>query len=411
MTAPCAYGFAALGDSLTDTKVGGEDQTWFTIGQQLEPSYAMGDDTLGFPRKWAIGGADVYTLNGGVGGFFPQVKGLILGSIESGAAYQALRKECHAMNILCGSNSASPFVPVGQENPTSYYYQLYHRAEPFIGTTKPGGAPTYANWQEYVDDLIAIMRGYVETLVNDGYNQITLCSAPDHSITPNIQVLCAAFYSDLNKRKRTVEALHRYNQGLLAIAEEFQLVFVDVDALVDWFYGEDGDLRDELEIGGNTINLRQVNTDPAGTTAGFIDDVHPHKPWQVQLLKLIWRAHNLGWGSGFAIPSEQRITEDVLGLTYFGDTLNIEARLDEWITSFVRRVGWYPHQRAWWSPAWWNDDLWWLPERTPADTFPAGVCVGGQTLRCGGGGQRVAGGVQGGDRLHSGAEKGQVIHG
>lgn len=401
---PCAEGYGSGGDSLSDNKVPTESGDvavdWPALGRLARPNYPTGPDSLDIPRNYAQGGCDWLLINGG-GSFFPQIHASLFG-VDFGLANAVDRHECRVLNLLCGSNNASPALPVLSYNPTSYYAQLYNGTTPITAVSWPTDPkPTYPSPEAYADALLSIVRGHILTLLAHGCPLITLCSAPDHSLTPNIQSIIE--YGDLSKRRRVRAWLDYFNAGIEQVCEEFQLVFVDVARLFDDLFGMDGGLKTVWHFGGNAIALRQYDASVSGNLCGFTDAVHPNWPIVRELLNTLWNAANVGGGCKFELVSEEE-TCVIAGIPYFSDTVEIDY--SNYCKPKKGRSGWWAHRSyhpvSWFSPVWW----------VPTDVYAGGVCVGGQRLRGGAvAGQRLASGAVGGGRLRSGATKGQVIYG
>jgi lysophospholipase L1-like esterase len=187
----------------------------------------------------------------------------------------------------------------------------------------------------YVNASIANIENTVTTLRQAGA-EVVLCNVLDFGMVPASR----QFFGNAGNRQRVANAVARVNQGIARIADEQDVVLVDLAAMGTTILGTHASIRQTLVIGGVTIGVTRrdtaSNTDPL---AGFVDDgAHPHTTLQGAFANLMMTALNVGWGTGFTMFTDREILE-AAGIAYGGsETLSAAiGPYESYVRSFVCR--------------------------------------------------------------------------
>lgn len=185
----------------------------------------------------------------------------------------------------------------------------------------------------HVNASIANIRTTVATLRQAGA-EVVLCNVLDFGMVPAAR----QFYGNAANRTRVANAVARVNQGVAQIADEQDVVLVDLAALGTTILGTHASIRPTLVIGGVSIGLTRRDTaSHADPLAGFVDDgAHPHTTVQGVFANVLMTALNVGWNGGYTMFTDREILE-AAGLAYGGsDTLAAAVGpYESYIRSFV----------------------------------------------------------------------------
>ncbi len=170
----------------------------------------------------------------------------------------------------------------------------------------------------YVDAQIADVRTIVTTLQNAGL-RVTLCNFVDFGIAPATRQI----YTSASNRQRVTNVIARVNAGVLALAREKRVVYVDTAGLATTLFGTQSALRSTLTIGNVNIQLNQRDTATHTVPlAGFVDDgAHPHTAVQGVFANLMMTALNVNAHTNYPLFTDQQLLSNA-GIAYVGpDTL------------------------------------------------------------------------------------------
>lgn len=254
-----------------------------TAADQLGNSWGEPRRT-GYESNWARSGADSATL-------------LSQGQHTGLAAQVGPGGVSHAV-IAIGANDFSPN--------TNAYFNIYF------------GLWSQSQIDSYVNGRIANVTAAVQTLNATGVG-LMLCNYVDYGVAPITRQL----YPTASRRNRVTAAVNRVNVAINDLAQQRNLVLVDINALGTAIFGTNTALRQFLPIGNVNIQLfNRDTTSNANPLAGFVDDgAHPHTTLQGIFANVMMTALNTGWGTGYAMFSDQEILTNA-GIAYGGaDTL------------------------------------------------------------------------------------------
>ena len=299
-------GLGAMGDSLSDEYL--EDdydyaQNWveqLVIYRDVDFGPTAADagqpgDTWGEPRRtgyeynWACSGADSGSL-------------LDDGQHTGLAAMVGPDGVTHAV-LSIGPNDFYP-MPL----PGYAYFEIYND-----------------RWtQEEIDAHVNQILANIETALTniaDAGGEVVLTNVVDYSVAPAVWSLF--FWSNPDKRERVTTVIKQLNAGVANLAQEHELMLVDLFGFARTILGTNHDLHEFLVLGGVTIELWEKDTaSHDNPQAGFVHDgVHPHTHLQGIMANLFATALNGGYDAGVPVFSEEEILTHC-GLTYQGvDTL------------------------------------------------------------------------------------------
>ncbi|MDX2118243.1 MAG: GDSL-type esterase/lipase family protein [Planctomycetota bacterium] len=307
-----------IGDSLTDEyaeETYSYARNWVqqlvtTRGVDCGPTAAQAGqagNTWGEPRRtqyrtnWARYGADVSDA--------------ISQGQHTGLAAQASAGQIDYVIVVIGANEFSPQI--------SAYFNIYN------------GLWSSAQITSYVNAALNNLTTIVNTLKSAG-KPIVIANAPDFGMVPGAYT--NFLYSNATRRLRVTAAVNQLNAGIRTIAQNNDLVLIDMLGLQQAIQGTQNALKTSLILGNRTINLQQKDT--ASHTlpyAGFVDDGgHPHTTLQGIFANAMIEALNLGYHAGMTTLSEQEILTNA-GLPYGGvDTLFSQiGDIRRFITSYA----------------------------------------------------------------------------
>ncbi len=310
----------AIGDSLTDEYLEDSydyarawteilvDERGITFGptavQAGQPGGTWGEPRRrGFQDNWARSGATTNdALNTGQ---------------HTGVAGGAQSRDVSHVVIYIGGNDFSPWAGA--------YDEIYDGA-----------------WsQGQINAWIAGRVGNVGTIldtVGATPAKIVLLGILDFSVMPWLH---QGAYTDPARREAVADAVSQLGDGLRVLAQQRQLVFVDVFAFGRAVFGDNFNLRPTLTIGNVAIDLDEVDSSTGAIpTAGFVDDgVHPNTVLQALWANLILTALNQAYDTGVPLFSEQQMLATA-GIAYGGvDTLDDEiGPLSEFVADYTGRT-------------------------------------------------------------------------
>jgi lysophospholipase L1-like esterase len=215
--------------------------------------------------------------------------------------------------ILIGSNDFSPLQG-------SAFSSIYNNAW------------TQAQIDSYVAGRLANVRTMLDTLTPTGV-RLLLVTPVDIGYTPTIRTF---FAPSAAGRERVAAAVRQFSNGVDDLAQEYELVLFDLNAMGRDLLGSHASLRSTLLIGNRSINLNALNLG-SNPSAGWVSDgVHPNTILQAVFADAIASALNTGWGTTIDDFSEAEMLS-IAGLTYGGsDTLaSIVGDYSSYIRSYV----------------------------------------------------------------------------
>jgi len=293
-------GLGALGDSLSDEyseETYSYAQNWTmqlvlyrgvdmgpTATQAAQPGGTWGEPRrTGYQYNWARSGADSATL--------------LTDGQHTGLASQVGSGVSHAV-LAIGANDFSPA--------TGAYFNIYW------------GLWSTSQINSYVNARIANVTAAVNVLEASGV-KLVLCNYVDYGVAP----VTRQVYGNATRRNRVTAAIAQVNAGLLALAYDRELVYVDLNALGTAIFGTNTALNPTLVIGGVSIDLNAKDTTShTNPLAGFVDDgAHPHTTLQGAFANVLMAGLNAYGAIGLEPFTDEEILQHA-GIAYGGqDTL------------------------------------------------------------------------------------------
>jgi hypothetical protein len=165
--------------------------------------------------------------------------------------------------------------------------------------------------------------------------KLTLVAAPDYGMTPEVQALRP---SAPDRQAVHDVVANQLNQQIEALAQAYQLPYIDLTGAFDAIFGTHDSLNSTLAIGDVDIQLQSTD-DSLGSNpyAAFVEDgVHPHTTVQGILANLVMESLNVGYGANMVLFSEEELLTNA-GLTYGGsDTLEAQiGPYSDYVVNYV----------------------------------------------------------------------------
>jgi lysophospholipase L1-like esterase len=296
-----AVKIGVMGDSLSDeyfeSSYGSYADNWTVQlvtygGIDMGPTGAWGGPRRnGYEYNWARSGATSGTL--------------LSAGQHTGLASQIVPDSIDYAVMMIGANDEVEGYPG-----SSAYEGIMN------GTWTSGQINTWVSG--VVNNIDTALAAVVPTGV-----KLVLFGAPDYGMTPTVQNLPTT----AAQRQAVHDVLTgQLNPQIEALAQSYNLPYVDFIAAFDAVVGPHNSLNSTLAIGNVDIQL-QVTDDTLGSNpyAGFVDDgIHPHTTLQGLLANLVMEGLNVGYGANLTLFTEQEILAHA-GIAYGGsDTLEAQ---------------------------------------------------------------------------------------
>lgn len=302
----------AMGDSLSDEYAEGSYSYAMNWVQQLAqfrgvdfgPTAAQAGapgGTWGEPRRtqyaqnWARSGADSSSL--------------LADGQHTGLASQIVPMEVEYVLLAIGAND---FAPIPFISPYQFIYS---------------GIWSEAQIQNHINNIAARIQTAMDTVLAAGDARFIVANVPDYGVTP----IAMSFFPNATNREKVTAVISQLNDMIEAMAEEREIVLLDIEALATAIFGTNHNRNTTLAIGNVSIFLQQSDTSSnTNPQAGFVhDNIHPHTTLQGLFANAIMTAMNTGSeGADLTLFSEAEILAHA-GLAYGGaDTLG--PTIGEW---------------------------------------------------------------------------------
>jgi lysophospholipase L1-like esterase len=208
---------------------------------------------------------------------------------------------------------ANDFNPDFLSYPSSAYSPVYN------------GSWSTAQISNYVAQTLTNIETALATVVTTGVDMV-LFNVLDYGKTP--AVYNNFLYTTGSKRERVSAVIGQVNNGLVFLAQKWQVPLVDAFGLQKAIFGSNTNLQSTLSIGNVAIHLQQSDSNPTNSpnrTAAFVaDGAHPHTTIQGLFANMALEAVLLGYGTQASLFTEQEILSHA-GVAYGGtDTLMVQ---------------------------------------------------------------------------------------
>lgn len=173
---------------------------------------------------------------------------------------------------------------------------------------------TQAQINSYVDQVVGNITTAVERLDGTGA-QIVVSNILDFGIAP----FTKQYFSRAANRERVSTVINTVNSRLSQMAEDHNVVLVDLNGLAKQLLGTSSLSKSSWTIGG----VKVTNTAGTGPTNSFVSDkIHPHTLLQSQVANLFLHGFNVGYGTPVDLFTEREAVA-LEGLAYVRDTLGL----------------------------------------------------------------------------------------
>jgi lysophospholipase L1-like esterase len=179
----------------------------------------------------------------------------------------------------------------------------------------------------FADASAGNIREAVQTVRASGAHVI-LANMPDFGVTPQVR----NHYTDPLARSRASDEVRKVNDGIRAVARDFQIPLVDLNSLNQAIFGTVDQPRHLLNIGGVNIPVDASGSATEPLT-GFVDDgLHLSTVMQAIWANAMITGLNIGYGSSIPTFSDSEI------LALVGATGQTEGQINSQIGPYSQYV-------------------------------------------------------------------------